>query len=162
MPQERQPYQYIGLKNKSCCQHRMDKLNRSAQHNESQGQDIFDFWPKVLYIIFAIYIALLLLALWYWSPLSDIQMPVHQSTSKKSYVRTFQLAGPGGRAKTSKLLRTFKYKPRILSLPTKILITILVIARLILSVIPVDFHPWVIWYTSCYSLYDISLKNRTT
>ena len=64
MPEQRRQYQYIGLKNKSV-RHRMDKLNKSTQHNESQTQDIFDFWPKVLYILFVIYLALLLLALWY-------------------------------------------------------------------------------------------------
>ena len=65
-----------------------------------------------------------------------------KSTSKKSYVRTFQRAGPGGRPKISKLLRTFNHKPCILSLQIKVLITILILTRLILSVIPLDFHPW--------------------
>ena len=59
MPEQKRTYQYVGLKNVYPY-----KLNKSTQHNESESQDIFNFWPKVLYIVFGIYLALLLFALW--------------------------------------------------------------------------------------------------
>ena len=55
----------VQVRNKSV-QHRMKKSNKSTQcaENPDQDIDIFDHWPKVLYIIFVIYLALLSFALW--------------------------------------------------------------------------------------------------
>ena len=66
----------------------------------------------------------------------DIQMRNRKiPSSKQSYVRTFQRKGRGGRQ------RTIDYKPCTISKQVKVLITILILTRLILSVIPLESHP---------------------
>ena len=56
-------------------------------------------------------------------------------------IKTFSRAGPGGQPEVSKLLRTFRYRPNIISLPTKVLFTVLIITRIVLSIIPTELHP---------------------
>ena len=88
----------------------------------------------------------------------DIQMRNRKiSSSKQSLKRTFQRKGRGGRPRISKL----DYKPCIISRQIKVLITILILTRLILSVIPLESHPWAIWYTNYSNLYESSLNNKT-
>ena len=55
----------VQTRNKSV-QHRVNKSNKSTQYNSNKDKEdeIFDFWPNVLYIIFVIYVALLAFALW--------------------------------------------------------------------------------------------------
>ena len=73
MPEQKRTYQYIGLK--TVYPYRLDK---STQHNESEGQDIFNFWPQVLHVIFGIYLALLVYAS--WSSRCEIAESRHQKS----------------------------------------------------------------------------------
>ena len=68
-------------------------------------------------------------------------MPRNSVFKNIERVRRFKKAGPGGNPKKSKLLSKFKFKPNKLSLPLKLLIGSLVATRIVLSIIPVDFHP---------------------
>ena len=58
MPEQKRTYQYIGLKTVHPYKY------KPTQRNDDENQDIFSFWPQVLYIVFGIYLALLLFALW--------------------------------------------------------------------------------------------------
>ena len=57
------------------------------------------------------------------------------------YLKTFSIRKPGGRPKPSKLLRKFRYRPKRVTASIKISITLLVITRILLSLLPMELRP---------------------
>ena len=66
-------------------------------------------------------------------------MPRNSVFKNIERVRRFKKAGPGGIPKKSKLLRN--HKPDKLSIRLSLFIGALLATRIVLSIIPVDFHP---------------------
>ena len=61
MPEQKRTYQYIGLKTVHPYKYKPTQRNDG---NDDDNQDIFSFWPMILYIIFGMYLAALMYAAW--------------------------------------------------------------------------------------------------
>ena len=90
------------------------------------------------------------------SDLSFSELWIWMACFKKAgrYLKTFSLNAPGGKPKVSKLLQKYRYKPKRISTSVKALIVLLIITRITLSIIPMDFHPWATCYSNTYVTYS--------
>ena len=58
------------------------------------------------------------------------------------YLKEFSNKAPGGRPKKQKLLRKFHYKPKFIPTFVKRAFALLIITRIVLSIIPMELHPY--------------------